>query len=104
MVPVAGYLTFVVSPFAQAAYFSLTSWTGFSPEMAFVGLDNYVKLINDDTFMKSVGNSVIFAIVLPTATLVTALIFASLVTVGGPSRGQIRGLRHSAITGDLVLP
>ena len=65
--------------------------------MAFVGLDNYVKLVNDGTFMKSVGNSVIFAIVLPTVTLAIAMIFASLVTVGGPSRGQIRGLRHSSV-------
>ncbi len=97
VVPVAGYLTFVVSPFVQAAYFSLTSWTGFSPEMAFVGIDNYVKLVNDDTFMKAVGNSVIFAIVLPTVTLAIAMIFASLVTVGGPSRGQIKGLRHSSV-------
>ena len=97
VVPVAGYLTFVVSPFVQAAYFSLTSWTGFSPEMAFVGLDNYVKLVNDPTFMKAVGNSVIFAIVLPTVTLAIAMIFASLVTVGGPGRGQIRGLRHSSV-------
>ena len=36
---------FVVSPFVQAAYFSLTNWSGFSPEMKFVGLANYVKLL-----------------------------------------------------------
>jgi N-acetylglucosamine transport system permease protein len=97
VVPVAGYLTFVVSPFVQAAYFSLTSWSGFSPDMAFVGLDNYVKLVNDSTFMTAVGNSVTLAVVLPIVTVAIALIFASLVTVGGPSRGQIRGLRHSSV-------
>jgi N-acetylglucosamine transport system permease protein len=97
VVPVAGYLTFVVSPFVQAAYFSLTSWTGFSPEMNFIGLANYTKLLADGTFMTSVGNSVLLAIVLPTVTVAIALIFASLVTVGGPSRGQIRGLRHSSV-------
>ena len=97
VVPVAGYLTFVVSPFVQAAYFSLTSWTGFSAEMDFIGLANYTKLLADGTFMKAVGNSVILAIVLPTVTVAIALIFASLVTVGGPSRGQIRGLRHSSV-------
>ena len=97
VVPVVGYLTFVVSPFVQAAYFSLTSWTGFTQEMAFVGLDNYVKLLNDSTFRKAVGNSVLLALVLPTVTLTIALVFASLVTVGGPSRGQVRGLRHSSV-------
>ena len=42
------------------------------------------------------GNSIILAIVLPIVTLAIALIFASLVTVGGPSRGNVRGLRHSS--------
>jgi N-acetylglucosamine transport system permease protein len=97
VVPVIGYLAFVVSPFVQAAYFSLTNWTGFSPEMKFVGLANYAKLLDDDTFRKAVGNSVTLAIVLPTVTLGIALIFASLVTVGGPSSGRIRGLRHSSL-------
>jgi N-acetylglucosamine transport system permease protein len=97
VVPVIGYLAFVVSPFVQAAYFSLTSWTGFSPEMKFVGLANYAKLLDDDTFLKAVGNSVTLAIVLPIVTLTVALIFASMITVGGPSSGAVRGLRHSSI-------
>ena len=97
IVPVIGYLAFVVSPFVQAAYFSLTSWTGFSPVMEFVGLANYAKLLDDDTFKKAVGNSVLLAVVVPTVTLAIALIFASLVTVGGPSTGAVRGLRHSSV-------
>ena len=97
IVPVAGYLAFVVSPFIQAAYFSLTNWTGFSPNMTFIGLDNYAKLLDDDVFLKAVGNSVVLALVLPTVTLTISLIFASLVTVGGPSTGQVRGLRHSSV-------
>ncbi len=96
IVPVAGYLAFVVSPFVQAAYFSLTNWTGFSPEMKFVGLANYTKLFADGIFMKSMGNSIIFAIVLPIVTIVIALFFATLVTVGGSSRGNVRGLRNSS--------
>lgn len=97
VIPVVGYLTFVVSPFLQAAYFSLTSWTGFSPVIPFVGLDNYGKLLGDGTFLKSVANSIILAIVLPTVTVLVALIFASLVTVGGPARGNVRGLRYSSV-------
>jgi N-acetylglucosamine transport system permease protein len=97
VVPVIGYLAFVVSPFVQAAYFSLTSWTGFTQAMEFVGLANYAKLLDDDTFRKAVGNSVVLAIVVPTVTLTIALIFASMITVGGPSSGAVRGLRHSSL-------
>jgi len=35
IIPVAFYIAFVVSPFVQAAYFSLTDWTGFTPTMQF---------------------------------------------------------------------
>ena len=96
VLPVVGYLVFVVSPFVQAAYFSLTDWSGFSPEMSFIGLANYAKLFADDTFMKSVFNSVVLALVLPIVTLGVALFFATLVTVGGGSQGQVRGLRFSS--------
>ena len=96
IVPVVGYIAFVVSPFAQAAYFSLTNWSGFTPDMTFIGLANYAKLFGDATFLKAMANSIILAIVLPVVTLTIALIFASLVTVGGVSRGNVRGLRHSS--------
>ena len=96
LIPVAGYIAFVVSPFGQAVYYSLTDWSGFSPDMNFIGLANYTRLFSDSIFLKAVGNSIILAIVLPIATLTLALIFASLVTVGGPSHGNVRGLRNSS--------
>ena len=83
IIPVAWYIGFVVSPFVQAAYFSLTDWSGFSPAMNFVGLSNYAKLLSDDTFLKAVGNNVLMAIVVPVVTLGLAMFFATLVTVGG---------------------
>jgi N-acetylglucosamine transport system permease protein len=96
ILPVVGYIVFVVSPFGQAVYFSLTNWSGFTPDMKFIGLANYAKLFSDATFLKAMGNSAILALVLPIVTLTIALVFASLVTVGGPSQGNIRGLRHSS--------
>lgn len=95
-IPVVAYVIFVVSPFLQAAYYSLTDWSGFTPDMNFIGARNYLKLFQDATFMKAVGNSVTLAIILPLVTLIVALIFATLVTIGGPSSGAIRGLRNSS--------
>ncbi|MEO8907601.1 MAG: sugar ABC transporter permease [Microbacteriaceae bacterium] len=96
IVPVVAYIVFVVSPFVQAAYYSLTDWSGFTPGMHFIGFGNYVKAFTDNIFMTAVGNSTLLAIVLPFVTIVLALILASLVTVGGPSHGAIRGLRNSS--------
>ncbi|WP_125612778.1 carbohydrate ABC transporter permease [Specibacter cremeus] len=95
-VPLLIYVVFVISPFAQAVWYSLTNWSGFSPKMTFIGLDNYVKLFQDDIFLKAVRNSVILGIFLPLVTIVLSLILASVVTIGGSSRGQIKGLRGSS--------
>ncbi|MDJ0312010.1 sugar ABC transporter permease [Arthrobacter sp. H35-D1] len=91
--PLVIYLVFVISPFAQAIYYSMTSWSGFDNNMPFVGLGNYVKLFNDDIFMISIRNSIILVIFLPIITIVLSLILATLVTIGGSSRGQIKGLK-----------
>jgi len=94
-VPLAIYVIFVIYPFGQALYYSMTDWSGFSPTYNFIGLDNYTKLIHDDTFIRSMRNNVELAIVVPFVTIVLALTIATVVTVGGPSNGNIRGIRGS---------
>ncbi|NJC21860.1 N-acetylglucosamine transport system permease protein [Arthrobacter pigmenti] len=84
-----------MSPFIQAFYYSMTDWSGFTPVMNFIGIDNYVRLFQDDTFVKSLGNNVVLVIVLPIVTIILSLILATLVTVGGRSKGQISGLKHA---------
>jgi len=94
--PFLGYLTLVIYPFLQAAYYSLTSWSGFTPTQDFVGLDNYTRLLGDDTFLKSIGNSLTLLVVVPVLTLVLSFALACLVTFGGASTGGVRGLRGSS--------
>lgn len=93
--PLAIFLVFVIYPFCQALYFSMTDWSGFAPTYNFVGLDNFTKLVHDDTFMHSLRNNVELVIVVPFVTIVLALAIATVVTVAGPSRGSIRGIGGS---------
>ena len=44
------YLVFVVYPYGRSMYNSLTSWKGVSANQPFVGLQNYVRMINDEFF------------------------------------------------------
>jgi N-acetylglucosamine transport system permease protein len=94
--PLAIFLIFVISPFVQALYYSLTDWSGFSSGMNFVGFDNYVRLFHDDIFLRAVRNNIELAIVVPFVTIVLALALATLVTVGGSGTGTVRGLRNSS--------
>lgn len=91
--PLAIYVIFVVSPFLQAIGYSFTNWNGFNTNQEFVGIDNYLRLMNDDVFKKAMANNVLMAIVLPFLVIVIALALATLVTVGGASKGQVRGVK-----------
>lgn len=95
LLPLAVYVVFVLSPFVQAVYFSMTDWAGFSSSMSFVGLDNFVRLMSDDTFLRALLNSALLALVIPTVTIVLAIALASMVTVGGTTTGGVRGIQGS---------
>ncbi len=93
--PLAIYVVFVVSPFLQACYYSLTDWSGFTSTMNFVGIANYGRLFTDEIFLTALGNNVLLALVLPIVTIVLSFTLATLVTVGGSTRGQTRGIKGS---------
>lgn len=93
-IPLALYAIFVISPFAQAFYYSLTDWTGISPKFNFVGLENFKTLANDAVFRTALGNNVILLIGLPTGTIMLALFFAYLLNVGGRANSAgVQGVR-----------
>lgn len=95
--PLAIYVIFVISPFVQAFYYSMTDWTGFSKKMNFVGLANYAALLQDPVFTKAVYNSIVLVVVLPPLVIILSLTLATLVTIGGATQGEIRGLKHAGI-------
>lgn len=96
-VPLLVYIVFVVSPFLQAFYYSLTDWRGVSGNAEFIGLDNYVKIFNDPVYRKALANNLILMIVLPSVTITLAFVLAVMVTIGGDSRGEIRGIKGASI-------
>ncbi|MEU9857231.1 sugar ABC transporter permease [Streptomyces sp. NPDC047974] len=97
-VPLALYALFVIWPFIQSIYYSLTDWSGLSPEFGFVGLDNYTRLLDDEIFWKSLQHSLTFAVVLPLVTVGFALFLAFMLNVGGRRRkgAAVTGVRGSS--------
>ncbi len=88
------YAVFVISPFVQAFHYSLTNWTGISPDFEYVGLQNFERLLDDSLFLTALKNNVILLVLVPVVTIALALVFAFLLNVGGNSgSGGIRGIR-----------
>jgi N-acetylglucosamine transport system permease protein len=83
------YAVFVLWPYGQAIYISLTQWSGIAATPTFIGLGNFQRLISDPFFRNALGHNLQLLIVLPIVTLGLSLIFATLFTQGG------RGVRGS---------
>nr|WSZ99099.1 sugar ABC transporter permease [Streptomyces sp. NBC_00857] len=96
--PLAIYALFVIWPFIQSIYYSFTDWTGLSPDFTMVGFGNYTRMLDDETFWKSLQHSLTFALLLPVVVLGMALFFAFMLNVGGRARkgAAVAGVRGSA--------
>ena len=56
------FAVFTVYPLLSGAALSLTNWDGYSPEKAFVGVANYLRLFQDETFRLVLGNTFIYGV------------------------------------------
>ena len=56
------HTVFFVLPVLNAFYYSLTSWSGISPEKEFIGLANFVRAFSDHTFLMALENVVLFGV------------------------------------------
>jgi ABC-type sugar transport system permease subunit len=72
------YLIFMVYPFFQSIYFSLTSWNGVAAVKEWVGLANYRELVGDNLFWLSLLHTVIWVIIGTIAPIVIGMLLALL--------------------------
>jgi N-acetylglucosamine transport system permease protein len=91
--PMAVFAVFVVWPYLQALYISLTDWRGLTVVTEFIGLANFSKLATDKVFLTAWRNSALLVAVVPTLVLGLAFLIAWLLTAGGRGVGQTRGMR-----------
>jgi len=74
------YAVFVLYPFVQSIYLSLTDWNGVSPTKNFVGLGNYLKMLSDPLVGLSLSHNVIWIIIGTVVPLMIGLLLAVLVS------------------------
>ncbi len=51
------FFGFVILPVVLAAFYSLYNWNGLGPLERFIGIDNYVRALNDPVFIRAIGNN-----------------------------------------------
>jgi raffinose/stachyose/melibiose transport system permease protein len=80
------YAVFLCWPALQSLWLSFTSWDGLSAERPFVGIDNYVRIVEDRTARLALVNNLLWAIV--TIVVPVALGLALAVALHGSARAK----------------
>src|SRR4051794_5281374 len=72
LLPVAVVLLLLfIVPLGQTFYYSLTDFTGYSPEMTFIGLTNYSTIFTDSSMLAGVAFTLLYTV--GTTLLITVL-------------------------------
>ncbi|MFB4262255.1 carbohydrate ABC transporter permease [Nonomuraea sp. GTA35] len=80
------FVVFMIVPTVNVFRMSFYTWSGFSPDMRFVGLDNFTRLLDDEQFVRAFQNTVALLVVVTVVTMGMALFLAAIMT-----RQKLRG-------------
>jgi len=84
------FILFVAFPVGFSIVLTFHKWNIISP-MEYTGLNNYIRLFNDKTFLKSMGNTLIFLVIHIPLQIIVALFLAEILNQRIKLRGAFRG-------------
>ena len=84
------FLLFVAFPVVFSIVLTFHKWNIIAP-MEYTGLNNYVRLFNDKTFIKSMGNTLVFLVIHIPLQIIVALFLAEILNQKLKLRGVFRG-------------
>lgn len=86
-----GFLTFFAGPLIASLVISFTDWDGLT-DPTFVGFDNYIDLLSDDLFRRSLRNIVFFGLIAIPAAVLPAMVLAALLNAKLPGMKMFRAI------------
>ena len=84
------HTAFFIFPVLNAFYYSLTSWSGVSPEKEYIGIANFVRAFNDHTFVTALENVFLFGVLGFLAVFPLSLLFAVILSKKPPFAGFLK--------------
>ena len=98
------WLTVVIIPFLYGLWITFTDWNGLAININYVGLENYIAVFSDATFVTAFLKTVIYALFTVLASNVVGFALALAVTSGIKGQGLFRtGFFTPNIIGGIIL-
>jgi multiple sugar transport system permease protein len=80
LLPILLYFCFFsIYPIISALYISLHRWSLVAPNKPFIGLGNYLYVVNDPTFRIALNNTLYFAVTFVTLSVVIGLVLGTVI-------------------------
>lgn len=76
IIPLLLYAVFYVFQVASGIFYSFTDWNGMSLQFSMVGFKNYIWLLHNPTFWRSLGTTFRYAALLVVFTMILSMILA----------------------------
>ncbi len=86
------YVALFVGPTIYGFFISLHSWSGFTEEMKFIGIDNYVKMTKDPIYWLAFKNTMLIVLVGGIFTLAIGFLYTALMSQGLMGKKIIRAV------------
>ncbi|MBM7587911.1 ABC-type sugar transport system permease subunit [Bacillus pakistanensis] len=89
---VALYLVFFIGPAIYGLWISFHEWNGFTEKMSFVGIKNYLKILEDPIYWQSFLNMMLILFVGGIFVFFIGFIFTALMSQGVTAKKAIRAI------------
>lgn len=96
------YTIFFTYPMLSGLYYSLTDWNGFSKKFNFVGIKNYITVLNDARIRNSLGFTIKYCILLVILTVSISLVLALLLNTKIRMQSFIRSVYFFPVVLSLI--
>ena len=81
------FTLFVTWPVVEAAYYSFFNWNGYGAPSKFIGLENFLKVLSDPIFYRSLFNNLL--IILVSASIQVPMALALALLISDKSRSSV---------------
>src|SRR5690606_33099145 len=93
---------FLIGPLVSVVLLSFTDYQLGAPSIAFIGFDNYVEMVHDNTVRVSIGNTLLYVAIVVPGSVALGLGVALLIEADGSLRSFYRAAYFLPVMATLI--
>jgi raffinose/stachyose/melibiose transport system permease protein len=97
------FSTVVIIPLLLNFVFAFTNYNGLNPNFAYIGFDNFIKVVSDRLFLEAVGRTLVYALYCISMGILLQLILALILYNGVPFSSFLKAVFYTPAMLSMVI-